>query len=144
MPAVSIAVAAPAFATSHETIPPPVPGPLGIKRKGSVLTLTTALDLKHALTGVSALVTLVYVGANATRITTTSVTPSPWTSSSFGVASANFAAGSLAAGTVRFEPEITLDNTSFDAVQVTVTLTWAGNQQGTTTSATYSKNNSLP
>lgn len=142
-PAVSIAVAAPAFATSHETPPLSVTGPLGIDRHGTVLRLATALEVSHVLTGVTAVVTLRYVGANATHITSTSVA-APWSTSTHGVASANFTAASLPVGTTSFRPHINLDNTSFDSVEVTVTFTWAGSGQGVTSSATYSKNNSLP
>lgn len=141
-PAVSIAVAAPAFATSHETHPPSAGG-LAIERHGSKLTLATELTSTVPLTGVTAVVTLQFIGANATRIVSTSV-KSPWKKSTHGDTWANFTAAQLSDGTTAFRPEITLDNTSFDAVQITVTFTWAGNQQGVTTSTTYSKNNSLP
>ncbi len=52
--------------------------------------------------------------------------------------------GGARAGTVALRSEINLDNTSFDSVEITVTVIWAGNEQGTTTAATYVKNNSLP
>lgn len=142
-PAVSIAVAAPAFASSDVTPPPPVPGSLGIDRLGTILRLSTQLKISSALTGVTAVVTLRYVGANATRITSTSV-KAPWATSTHGDASANFTAASLSAGAMTFQPDINLDNTSFDSVEITVTFTWAGSGQTVTSSATYTKNKSVP
>lgn len=141
-PAVTIAVAAPAFATSPAQ-PQGTAGPLTIVRAGTVLRLTTSLTADLALTGVSAVVTLTYHQANATRVTSTTVTR-PWAASARGDASATFTAAALAKGATAFEPRINLDNASFDSVDVSISFTWAGNTQGVTTTATYVKNGSLP
>ncbi|KRF35041.1 hypothetical protein [Nocardioides sp. Soil805] len=141
-PAVTIAVAAPALACSPGT-PCGTAGPLTIVRQGTVLRLTTTLTTDQALTGVSAVVTLSYVGANDTRVTSTTVS-APWATSGHGVASATFTAAALDRGDISFSPRINLDNTSFDSVSVSVTFTWAGNTQGVTTSGTYAKDASLP
>lgn len=141
-PAVSIAVAAPALACSPGT-PCATAGPLTVVRQGTILRLATTLTAGQALTGVSAVVTLSYVNANDTHVTSTTV-GSPWATAGHSAASAAFTAGSVAQGDISFAPRINLDNTSFDRVDISVSFTWSGNTQAVTTSGSYTKVGSVP
>ena len=128
-PAVSIAVAAPAYATGSP-LDPPVMGGLSVTRKGTVLTVTTSLAGGGATIGpVDAQITFAFTGGDS-KISKNATVNSPW---SFVPPRADFVANFRATTVVAtpatsFAAHVDLNNSSFTSVKVTVVFTWPGGQ----------------
>lgn len=128
-PAITMVVAAPAFAATSDT--PAQTGPVGWVRNGTLLTANTSLTSSTAVTGINCLVTLTFNGGNGVAISTTSV-PSPWIAGANTSTTAQFQLASLGAGSaVAFQPTFDLTNVSYTSITWTFSYTWSGGGSAT-------------
>lgn len=119
-PAVSIAVAAPAFATSHLT-PPGSASTNGSTRDGQVLNLKSLFTAgPQQVTGLQAVVT---VGTGSIGSITV---PTGWTRTGLtgGTATFTYSGGVAAGSSVSFEPVVTLTTNPTSTVTSTIAFTW--------------------
>jgi hypothetical protein len=128
-PAVSIAVAAPAYATGSP-LDPPVMGGLVVTRSGTILNVTTSLAGGGTSIGpVDAQITFMFTGGNS-KINQNATVNSPWV---FVPPRADYVAKFrtttvAATPATSFAAHVDLNNSSFTSVKVTVVFTWPGGQ----------------